>query len=74
MSSITFFPAYDGISGSKFLQLMTGLSGELYWISNYLFDGLIYAITWAVVMCIYAQYNHIGTHAAGNTTNVLIRT
>ncbi|UXI18727.1 anaphase-promoting complex [Sarcoptes scabiei] len=36
------FPTHERISKAKLLQLMTGLSVRLYWISNFVFDFTIY--------------------------------
>ncbi|KAH9528515.1 phospholipid-transporting ATPase ABCA3 [Dermatophagoides farinae] len=36
------FPTHERISKAKLLQLMTGLSVRLYWISNFIFDYTVY--------------------------------
>lgn len=70
LAGFTLFPTYDRNSGSKSLQLMTGLSGHLYWISNYTFDVMIYTVTWIIILIPYLVYNGIGEDATcKNGTN-----
>ncbi|EEC04725.1 ABC transporter, putative, partial [Ixodes scapularis] len=38
------FPVADRVSKSKHLQLMTGLTGKVYWMANFLFDYIIYSL------------------------------
>lgn len=65
LASFTLFPMAERTSGFKTLQLMTGVSGALYWFSNYVFDALLYALAWVLMLAVYAAQYPIGFHAAG---------
>ncbi|XP_054165011.1 phospholipid-transporting ATPase ABCA3-like [Oppia nitens] len=46
------FPTHERVSKSKLLQLMTGLSIRLYWLSNFIFDYTIYFIYFVTMFMI----------------------
>lgn len=71
LGAFTLFPSYEILTESKSLQLMTDLSGAVYWFSNYVFDGLVYTITWAVLMVMYSLFYKIGTEASGKSVTSL---
>lgn len=47
-ASYVFIPAYENVSKVKLLQLMTGMSLKLYWMSMFLWDILIH-----ILLCIF---------------------
>lgn len=50
-ASYVLFPIQERCSKMKLLQLMTGLSPALYWISNFIFDLLFHTLA-IFIMCI----------------------
>lgn len=60
----TYFPAYERICQSKSLQLMTGISGLLFWFSNIIFDAITSVVPWLIIWPFYLWYYEIGAHAA----------
>lgn len=65
LSSFTAYPVIEKTSGSKNLQLMTGISGGLYWLSNYMFDMLIYAVLWVAIGGMFAYFYRVTAVTAG---------
>lgn len=51
-SSFGIFPVVDRVSMSKHLQLMTGLTGKIYWIANFIFDFCFYTTNTTIFMSI----------------------
>ncbi|KAH7941970.1 hypothetical protein HPB49_019030 [Dermacentor silvarum] len=44
------FPVLDRVSGSRQLQLLTGISVPTYWLANFIFDYFLYTLS---TICIY---------------------
>lgn len=65
VASFAMFPVVDRTSGSKNLQLMTGISGPLYWLSNYLFDLIVYASLWVAVGGMFAYFYRVSILTVG---------
>ncbi|XP_075556619.1 phospholipid-transporting ATPase ABCA3-like [Dermacentor variabilis] len=43
-SACGLFPVVDRVSGCRQLQLLTGLSIRIYWLANFIFDYVLYAL------------------------------
>ncbi|XP_075743958.1 ATP-binding cassette sub-family A member 13 [Rhipicephalus microplus] len=57
-------PVAETASGSKRLQLMTGVPGFVYWLSHYLFDGCLYAILWVSAAFLFVMNNKVRADTA----------
>lgn len=57
-------PVVETSSGSKTLQLMTGMSGVTYWLAHYFFDLILYMPAWLVVGVIFSYFNRIRVDTA----------
>lgn len=57
-------PVTETASGSKRLQLMTGVPGYVYWLSHYLFDGFFYALLWITAAVVFAVNNSVRADTA----------
>ncbi|XP_077513145.1 phospholipid-transporting ATPase ABCA3-like [Amblyomma americanum] len=56
MATMVLLPTSERASGAKDLQLMTGLSGALYWLANWLFDFFVYIFAWATICALLSSY------------------
>ncbi|CAN8004393.1 unnamed protein product, partial [Ixodes hexagonus] len=60
IATFGLFPVADRVSKSKHLQLMTGLTGNVYWAANFLFDFTFYLLAVSffvgVLYCFYSDY------------------
>ncbi|KAL3215433.1 hypothetical protein MRX96_034145 [Rhipicephalus microplus] len=57
-------PVAETASGSKRLQLMTGVPGFVYWLSHYLFDACLYAILWVSAAFLFVMNNKVRADTA----------
>ncbi|CAG2116534.1 unnamed protein product, partial [Medioppia subpectinata] len=47
------FPTHERVSKAKLLQLMTGLSIRLYWLSNFIFDYTVYLMYFSTMFIVF---------------------
>ncbi|XP_064478651.1 retinal-specific phospholipid-transporting ATPase ABCA4-like isoform X2 [Ornithodoros turicata] len=65
-ASFVFIPLDERVSKAKLLQLMTGVSGLTYWLTNLMFDAVLEiptAIIFATVVCfdlVYVSLSEVG--------------
>ncbi|XP_077509926.1 phospholipid-transporting ATPase ABCA3-like isoform X2 [Amblyomma americanum] len=52
-------PVAEAAAGAKRLQLMTGVSGLVYWLSHYLFDAVHHVLLWAIAGAAFAVNNSV---------------
>ncbi|XP_037513399.2 phospholipid-transporting ATPase ABCA3-like [Rhipicephalus sanguineus] len=57
-------PVAETASGSKQLQLMTGVPGLVYWLSHYLFDGCLYTLLWVSAAFLFVINNKVRADTA----------
>ncbi|KAM7300206.1 phospholipid-transporting ATPase ABCA3-like [Ixodes scapularis] len=58
-------PVVERASRSKDVQLVTGISGFLYWSSHFLFDVVIYTTCWVLASVIFFQQHSIRADSIG---------
>ncbi|XP_077564635.1 phospholipid-transporting ATPase ABCA3-like [Haemaphysalis longicornis] len=56
VATTSLLPTAERASGAKELQLMTGLSGAVYWLAHWLFDLVFYLIAWLVIFFVLSFY------------------
>jgi multisubunit Na+/H+ antiporter MnhB subunit len=44
------FPLTERVTNAKQVQIMTGISGATYWLSNFLFDFVIYLVSILIML------------------------
>ena len=59
-ASYVLFPISERISKAKLLQLMTGLSTLMFWLSNFVFDLLNHSIVVIIIYIIFAIFDFNG--------------
>lgn len=67
LAGFTLFPLYESLCQAKMLQLMTGISGALYWLSNYIFDAAVYTLAWIIIAIAYVSFYAMSADAAGKS-------
>lgn len=60
LASFAAFVVRENETGSKYLQKISGVSIEAYWISSFLFDMISYTVTAAVIVGLMFAFNAQG--------------
>ncbi|CAG2181839.1 unnamed protein product, partial [Oppiella nova] len=53
------FPTHERVSKAKLLQLMTGLSIRLYWLSNFIFDYALYLLYFSTMFFVFLIWDRV---------------
>ncbi|EEC08745.1 ABCA5 transporter, putative [Ixodes scapularis] len=56
VAGFVLFPVAERTCQAKTLQLMTGMSGSAYWVSNLMFDLVVYWVIWIFAAMVVVQY------------------
>ncbi|CAN7997700.1 unnamed protein product, partial [Ixodes hexagonus] len=67
VASFALFPVAEQASGAKALQLMTGVSASLFWVSQFVFDLLVYLLAWSATAFSLNLHYEIRTETNGAT-------
>lgn len=73
MSFFLAFPQGEKLTGVKHLQIMSGVSRPLYWLTNYIFDFIVYLIVTILVMVILIAFDSGGIFGNGPAIGKLIK-
>jgi hypothetical protein len=60
-SLFVIFPLAERVTNAKQVQIMTGISGATYWLSNLIWDLGIYAVAGSLMMAVLAGTDQSGT-------------
>ncbi|KAK8779252.1 hypothetical protein V5799_019407, partial [Amblyomma americanum] len=61
VGAFALFPTAERSCRAKDLQLMTGMSGRVFWMANFLFDLHMYLVLWALLGLLYSAYYTVAT-------------
>ncbi|XP_077507855.1 uncharacterized protein LOC144118969 isoform X2 [Amblyomma americanum] len=61
VGAFALFPTAERSCRAKDLQLMTGMSGRVFWVANFLFDLHMYLVLWALLGLLYSAYYTVAT-------------
>lgn len=74
IAAFVIFPLLERVSGAKQVQLMTGLHPGIFWLSNLLWDFLLYIVAMIIMMAIIfgldQEQTFLAGEAAGNECSV----
>ncbi|TRY70235.1 hypothetical protein TCAL_12705 [Tigriopus californicus] len=72
IAAFVIFPLLERVSGAKQVQLMTGLHPAIFWLSNILWDFLLYIVGMIIMMAIIFGLDREQTFLAGEAAGVTL--